>query len=166
MGALTDPAVESGKGRGRGSQEGLMRTSCSLPPEQMESQNTSTPFISSMAKSTFISSMVPLSIFSINQDSIKGNYRPLSWPHWLYSCPEQLCWWVSVVRRVTLQGMSPDSNPAASQPWRKSFPFLSLLILDKEMTRPVLSVAPDTRPGRARRGALEGTAGRLPRYGI
>lgn len=66
MEAQTDPAVESGKGRGRGSREELTRTSCSLPPEQLKSLNPSTPFISST---------VPLSLFNTNQGSVKGNHR-------------------------------------------------------------------------------------------
>lgn len=35
-GALTDPAVESGKGRGRGSKGGLMRNICCLPTVHMD----------------------------------------------------------------------------------------------------------------------------------
>lgn len=66
--AQTDPAVESGKGRGRGSREELTRTSCSLPPEQLEGLNPSTPFISPV---------VPLSLFNTNQGSVKGSHRSL-----------------------------------------------------------------------------------------
>lgn len=38
-------AVEPGKSRGGGSEEGLTRNSCSLPSEQMGGFCTSTPFI-------------------------------------------------------------------------------------------------------------------------
>lgn len=101
MGALTDPTVESGKGRGRGNWEGLTRTSCSLPPEQMEGLNTSTPFISSMAKSTFTSSVAPLSIFNINQDSIKGNTGPFLGLSDFILAQGSCVWWVSAMRWVT-----------------------------------------------------------------
>lgn len=155
MWARTDPAVESGKGRGRGSREGLTRTSCSLPPEQMEGLNTSTPFLSSMA---------PLSIFIINQDSMKGNHKFLFLALRTLFLPKAAVWWV--MEWVTVQGTSCDSNPAVSQLWPKSIPRLSLLILDQEMARPFLSVARDKRYGSVLGGAAVGTAGRLPWYGI
>lgn len=85
------PAAESGKGRGRGSEEEVTRNSCSIPPVQMEVLNTSTPFISSLMKSMFISSMAPLSIFNINQDRVKGNRGSFSRSQGCYSCLGQGC---------------------------------------------------------------------------
>lgn len=87
--ALTDPAAESGQGRGRGSQEGLMN-SCSILSVQMAGLNPSTSFILSMVKSRFISSVAPLCMFNVNQGKVKRNHGSSSWPHRLDSCPEQV----------------------------------------------------------------------------
>lgn len=90
-----DPAADSGKGKDRGSKEGLTRNSCSLSPEQTEGLRTGTPFISSMAKSRFISPMAPSSILNTSQDRVKGNYESPPWPHRLYSSLGQVrtaCW--------------------------------------------------------------------------
>jgi hypothetical protein len=82
-GALTGPAVGSGKGRGRGCKERLRRNSCCLPTEQMEGLNTVTPFISSLAKSMFISSLATLLSINLNPKRLKGNHGASCWT--LYS---------------------------------------------------------------------------------
>lgn len=77
VGALTDPAVRSGKGRGRGREEGLMRNSCCLPTEQMESLNITPPFISSSAKSRFTLSVTTLFIVHMNENRMMQSHRAL-----------------------------------------------------------------------------------------
>lgn len=83
-GALTGPAVGSGKGRGRGCEERLRRNSRCLPTEQMENLNAITPFIiSSLAKSMFISSLATLLSINLNPKRLKGNHAASCWT--LYS---------------------------------------------------------------------------------
>lgn len=55
---------------------------------------------------------------------------------------------------MTVPGMSLDSNPAVSWSCHEILPCLSLLILDKELALPGLSVAADKRYGSALKSVM------------
>lgn len=74
-----DLVVEFGKGRGRGSKEGLTRNSCFFFLVRKEGFYISILFILFLVKCMFILFMILWIIFNLNRDRVKGNFGFFFW---------------------------------------------------------------------------------------